>query len=182
MPRSDTLIPTLSFGLESTEMLPPQGKTEQKNVFPSNYSKYLRKFRSKLIFKIKTKQPFYALFRVSRGTLGRLEDAVSEFEKKKNWFLCPSGFSKLKFISESPTGRTTKQATGSCPKTYSSLNRKSPHNLNPPWGSNRDDHGQSGSTPIICIGQDKVSFISHFNTMKGHPNYDFYYNQLTAQS
>lgn len=178
MPRSDTLIPTLSFGLESTEMLPPQGQNwEQKNVFPSTYSKYLRKFRSKLIFKIKTKQPFYALFRVSRGTLGRLEDAASEFEKKKkkNWFLCPSGFSKLKFISGSPIGRTTKQATASCPKT-SCLNRKSPNNLSPPWGSSRDDRGQSGSAPIIYIGQDKVSNISHFNTMEGHPNYDFYYN------
>lgn len=100
--------------------------------------------------------------------------------KKKNiiinWFLCPSGFSKLKFISGSPIGRTTKQATASCPKTYSSLNRKSPNNLNPPWGSSRDDHGQSGSAPIIYIGQDKVSFISLLNTMEGHPNYDFYYN------
>ena len=106
--------------------------------------------------------------------------------KKKNiiinWFLCPSGFSKLKFISGSPIGRTTKQATASCPKTYSSLNRKSPNNLNPPWESSRDNHGQSGSAPIIYIGQDKVSFISLLNTMEGHPNYDFYYNELTAQS
>ena len=73
----------------------------------------MRKFRSKLIFKIKTKQPFYALFRVSRGTLGRLEDAVSEFEKKKKKMVSLSfWFFQTKMYLREPYRQNYK--TGNC--------------------------------------------------------------------
>lgn len=75
---------------------------------------------------------------------------LSQNLKEKDWFLCPPPFSKLKCISGSPVGRNTKfRATIAQGQTHSSLNRKLPNNLNPLWGSSRDDCGQSGRIPVI---------------------------------
>lgn len=134
----------------------------KKNFFPSIHSKYLRKFRSKLIFKTnKNKAAFLCPLQGPQRCTeqaggcclriqGKKNQTKKQTNKQKICFLHPSPFSKLKFISGSPVGRTTKcRATIAQGQTYSSLNRKLPNGLNSLWGSSRDDCGQSGSVPVI---------------------------------
>lgn len=161
-----------------------RGRKKKKSLLSIHSSKYLKKFGNRLIFKnkqTKTKQPFYVLFGVPRGTLSRLVDAISKSGgaggEKKIWFLCPSPFSELKFISKSPVGRRTRfRATIAPGQTYSSLSRKHSHNLNYLWEEAQMTVGTLVLHLKFPLGQDKASFISHSNTMEDHSNYDFCHN------
>lgn len=131
MSRSDALI-LLSSGLEREQIcfLPKAKSRERKKKFflPLTVVNIWKSLGADWFFKkqTKTKQPFYALFRVPRGTLSRLVDVFSESGGKK-YTLVYLSFSLLQteIHFREPCGRIAKfRATIAQGQTYSSLNRK----------------------------------------------------------
>lgn len=131
MSRSDTLI-LLSSGLgRAQKWFLPKAKSREKIFFfflPPTVVNIWKSLGADWFLKkqTKTKQPFYALFRVSRGTLSRLVDVISESGKKK-YILVYLSFSFLQneIHFRDLCGRIAKfRATIAQGQTYSGLNRK----------------------------------------------------------
>lgn len=98
---------------------------------------------------------------------------------KNPWFPCPSAFPKLRFISGRPKGKTTKLRAMAA-QAHSPVSVEIfPTKIWTLFG--KEAETTSGNLALYLkspLGKDKVSFISHFNTMEGHPNDDFHYNYL----
>lgn len=103
--------------------------------------------------------------------------------KKKIWFLCPSPFSRLKFLFQRTLWAEEPDLEPLLPQDKHIL--VSIENIPTIWITSGEEAQMTVGTLVLRLtfplGQDKASFISHSTTMEDHSNYDFCHNYLTAQ-
>lgn len=161
-------------------MFPPQGKIERgKNPFlPPTVVNIWRSLGADWFLKqLKTKQPFYAPFRVPEVHWA-------------GWWMLSQNLKKKILVSLSlfpaPNLDLFQRALWAKQPNLKPLLPKNKHILvsieNCPtiWTLSGDVALMTAGDMALylksALSQDKVSFISHSSTMEGHPNYDVSYN------